>query len=209
MREVFTIGYISYMMVMIKWLNDPLSEMRDGYINVAIFGSLMALSILFNNAGFFRGYLFSLNIRKIISISMMEKVSRLSMKSLTETNSGKLVTIVSGEYQAIERMLSLSPMLIATPFINILAYGLLGYTTSWEFAVFALIFWIVLILLQHYSSVISKMLKLKEAVHNDERQKLVNDMVVGARTIKCYAWENFYTKNLKKSRKAQTFYIYS
>jgi len=181
------------MITMIRWLNDPLAEMRDGYINAAAFGGLMGTSILFGNAGYFRGYIFALNIRKIISISMMEKVSRLSMKSLTETNSGKLVTIVSGEFQAIERGLSMAPMLIAAPFINIVAYGVLGYTTSWEFAAFGLVFWIVLVLLQHYSSVISKKLKLKEAVHNDERQKLVNDMVVGARTIKCYAWENFYT----------------
>lgn len=27
---------------------------------------------------------------------------------------------------------------------------------------------------------------------NDERLKLVNDLVVGCRTIKCYAWENYY-----------------
>jgi len=27
---------------------------------------------------------------------------------------------------------------------------------------------------------------------NDERMKLINDMVTGIRTIKAYAWENHY-----------------
>jgi len=29
-------------------------------------------------------------------------------------------------------------------------------------------------------------------MRNDERMKLVNDMVTGIRTIKAYAWENHY-----------------
>ena len=35
---------------------------------------------------------------------------------------------------------------------------------------------------------------------NDERMKLVNDMVVGIRTIKCYAWELHYLDKIHKKR---------
>jgi len=44
-------------------------------------------------------------------------------------------------------------------------------------------------------------LKSKESQYNDERQKLVTDMVVGARTIKAYAWENHYFDKIKAARK--------
>jgi len=47
-------------------------------------------------------------------------------------------------------------------------------------------------ILQDLASKKTKDLKGKESKFNDDRQKLVNDMVVGARTIKSYGWENHY-----------------
>ena len=45
--------------------------------------------------------------------------------------------------------------------------------------------------------------KAKEASFNDERLKLVNDMINGIRTIKCYGWEYHYLEKLKQARKNQ------
>lgn len=39
--------------------------------------------------------------------------------------------------------------------------------------------------------------------------KLVNDLVTGIRTIKCYAWENHYLKKLKETRALQLSKIYA
>jgi hypothetical protein len=39
----------------------------------------------------------AMKIRKTLVIAMYLKISKLSMKSLTETNSGKLISIVSGD----------------------------------------------------------------------------------------------------------------
>ena len=50
--------------------------------------------------------------------------------------------------------------------------------------------------MQEYSSRVAKTLKGKESVCNDERQKMVNDMILGARTIKSYAWENHYISKI-------------
>jgi len=36
---------------------------------------------------------------------------------------------------------------------------------------------------------------------NDQRMKLVNDMIVGIRTIKSYAWENHYLNKILEIRK--------
>ena len=37
-----------------------------------------------------------------------------------------------------------------------------------------------------------KFYKIKEAMINAQRIKLISDMVVGIKTIKCYAWEKLY-----------------
>ena len=54
--------------------------------------------------------------------------------------------------------------------------------------------------MQEYASRMVKTLKIKESVCNDERQKLVNDMVIGARTIKSYGWENHYISKIQAAR---------
>ena len=40
-------------------------------------------------------------------------------------------------------------------------------------------------------------------MRNDERMKLVNDMITGIRTIKAYAWENHYNRKVKHARDEQ------
>ena len=50
-------------------------------------------------------------------------------------------------------------------------------------------------LLKHYKGI--------ESGINDERLKLVNDLVVGSRTIKCFGWENFYIDRINEIRKKQ------
>ena len=49
-----------------------------------------------------------------------------------------------------------------------------------------------------------KTLKGNDSRQTDERLKLVSDVVVGVRTIKCYGWENQYLKKLDKIRSAQS-----
>lgn len=122
------------------------------------------------------------------------------MKSLTETNSGKLITIVSGDIQAIERALGAAPIILAAPFVNIIAYLILGFSAGWEYAGITFAIWIIIMICQHLASEKAKSLKLKESKINDERQKLVNDMVVGARTIKSYGWENHYIQKTRDAR---------
>lgn len=45
-----------------------------------------------------------------------------------------------------------------------------------------------------------KHFKLHDSKITDNRLKLINDIVVGIRTIKCYGWENFYLDKIKKVR---------
>ena len=40
----------------------------------------------------------------------------------------------------------------------------------------------------------------EQAALGDERQKIINDMIVGARTIKSYGWENHFINKVSAVR---------
>lgn len=63
--------------------------------------------------------------------------------------------------------------------------------------------WVVTLALQMVSGLTLKTFKAKESEVNDERLKFVNDVVVGCRTIKCYAWEPHYLKAITAIRQKQ------
>lgn len=102
----------------------------------------------------------------------------------------------------------MASIVFVAPLINLLAYVAMGFTSGWEYALITFIVWLFIMIAQHVSSEKNKQLKLKESKINDERQKLVNDMVVGARTIKSYGWENHYIQKTTKTRQDQAGYVF-
>ena len=49
---------------------------------------------------------------------------------------------------------------------------------------------------------------MKDSAMNDERLKLVSDMVVGVRTLKSYGWENHYMSKITSVRRRQQGYLF-
>ena len=86
------------------------------------------------------------------------------MKSLTQTNSGKLITIVSGEIQSVERIMGLVGVIFAAPFINLVAYIVLFITNGWQAAVVTLGIWGFIMFCQSMMSRLTKSIKMKEAI---------------------------------------------
>jgi hypothetical protein len=68
------------------------------------------------------GTTIAIKIRRTLVAALYDKVVNLSMKSMTETNSGKLISLISADLFGVERGLSFFPIVLASPFINILAY---------------------------------------------------------------------------------------
>ena len=208
LADCMAIGYTTFLIVFIKHIKDPESTITQGCWKLAIYIVLIICFSTLKNMQIFHGMYVATQLRKTIILSMYTKVTRLSVKSLTETNSGKLITIVSGDIQAIERQLGLVPSVFTAPFINIIAYVVIGLTSGWEFSAITFCIWIVIMVCQHYSSKKLKDIKMKESKFSDERQKLVNDMVVGARTIKSYGWENHYLTKIVKTRANQAYFVF-
>jgi len=76
---------------------------------------------------------------------MYDKVGVLSMKSLTETNSGKLITLISSDIFILERALSLTPYLLASPFLVVLCLVLIWLSSDWFYVISTLIVWLLCI----------------------------------------------------------------
>ena len=132
---------------------------------------------------------------------MYDKVAKFSMKSLTETNSGKLITIISGDMFNVERAITMIPIILAGPCIVLITCALITISAGWQYALLTLTLWVSVLLMQHYTNKLSIWIKMKESVLTDQRLKLINDLVQGIRTIKSYAWEKHYMKKIQDIRK--------
>lgn len=177
--------------------------MEEAVILVASFSVCILIGALTRNFYIYYGYIMSIELRKILISAMYDKVSKLSMRSLTETNSGKLIALVSSDIFTLERPLSVAPFALCSPMINLACYGLIWHIVGWSYAVTIFGLWIFTIVLQVWTARMQKGLKQAEAMRSDERMKLVNDMVTGIRTIKSYAWENHYSEKVREQRAKQ------
>lgn len=107
---------------------------------------MVFLAAFFNNYMVFSGYVMSVRMRKTLVSAMYDKVSMLSMKSLTETNSGKLIALISADIFTVERAISMTPYLLACPLVLILTLFYIGQDSGWEYAGYTLAIWILTIL---------------------------------------------------------------
>ena len=69
----------------------------------------------------------AVNMRKAVMCLLINKVGKLSMKSITETNSGKLISLISSEMFSVERGLTPLPVVISGPFTNVVCFLLIGF----------------------------------------------------------------------------------
>lgn len=96
--------------------------------------------------------------------------------------------------------MSFIPLLVVAPIINLIAYVIIGLQCGWVYSGITFAIWIVILIGQHFAARQGGIIKGKESAANDERLKLVTDMINGAHTIKCYGWEQHYINNIKKLR---------
>ena len=72
-----------------------------------------------------------IKLRRALLTVLYDKIGRLSIKSLTQTSSGKLISLISSDLFQIERVLGLATNLIAVPFINAFAMYLIVRDVGW------------------------------------------------------------------------------
>jgi len=106
-------------------------------------------------------------MRKVIIQSMYHKISKLSTKSLTETNSGKLITIISGDMFNAERITSVLAILFACPFVVLLCLVYVTINSGIVYAGVLLAVFLFCALGQFISNIFTRRYKAKEAYLSD------------------------------------------
>ena len=100
--------------LMVDWVHDEDGDEADGIWRCIVFILISVLSLLVKNYFMLYAKLFSVNVNKCVGTALYNKVLKMSQKSLAVTSTGKLVTLVSGELQTIEKTFWYVPVSIST-----------------------------------------------------------------------------------------------
>jgi ABC-type multidrug transport system fused ATPase/permease subunit len=95
-------------------------------MHATIFFTMSFFSVLFRQHYIQDGMFASLKLRRILASKMFEKVEKLSMKSLSQCDSGKLVSVISADLSQVERGLGFSPMILGAPAVYVICMILIG-----------------------------------------------------------------------------------
>ena len=140
---IFSCYFISHL---IDYLRDESAPSEDGIKLVAIFMAVNIVSQLCRNFYIHFGFLTSIRMRRTLVNVIFEKVINLSMKSLIATNSGKLISVISSDLYACDKTLTFAPLVLVCPFANLLAYSVIGLTSSWINSLIVFSVWIFMLL---------------------------------------------------------------
>lgn len=91
-------------------------------------------------------------------------------------------------------------MIISAPITNVVAYVIIGVTSGWMYSAIVLAMTVVMVAVQFGLTLKTRALQGQQSMMADDSMKLVNDMVTGIRTIKCYGWEQHYIDKLNEVR---------
>ena len=144
---------------MIRYIKDPNRETSEGLKMIFIFIAAQFLGQVFRNRYILEGFVTAVRVRRVLVSALYNKVVRLSVKSMTETSSGKLISLISADLFQIERGLSFVAVVVASPIINIAAYIVLGFMIGWWYTFVVVGCWILLMIAQYYTSVLQRTLQ--------------------------------------------------
>lgn len=124
--EAITVTYVNYLYYLFEYIKDPSQSWEKGLLLCIVYAAAIFTSALCRNYYMFLGYVLAIKMRKTLVSNLYDKVSNLSAKSMTETNSGKLITIISGDIFNVERAVSVFAILPTTPSVTLLVLFYIG-----------------------------------------------------------------------------------
>ena len=78
-------------------MQDPKVDKSTGAIYVVIFFIAQLSASLIRNRFVMNGFAISIRVRKLLVGALYNKTIKLSIKSMAETNSGKLISLINGD----------------------------------------------------------------------------------------------------------------
>jgi ATP-binding cassette subfamily C (CFTR/MRP) protein 4 len=175
---------------------------------VVVFAVFIISNAVLRNYFSFKGYVSALRIRKTLISALYSKVSRLSMKSIAQTDDGKIITILSADIQAIERPLSLISLVFTAPLLNAVALFLVWFITEDEkIVIITFLSWVAVLIIQIIVTKATEKVKDLQRKQDESRLQNVTDVVMGAKTVKCNGWQNYFISKIIEKRAKVVKYV--
>ena len=160
------------------------------------------MALLVKNVFLLYARLVAVNINKCVGAALYNKVLKMSKKSLAVTSTGKLVTLVSGELQTIEKTFWYVPQFYT---IVIMLFAIFAYIAVFFYEASAIAFGVLFLMISIIlgtSGIYMKWVYLT-GTYSDQRINHISDIINGIKTIKAYCWEYVFDKKVKEARNAQ------
>ena len=191
----------------VQWIKNEEADHWHGYLYTILFGTMTWASSILRSLNFFYSSVVGVVIRKGISGVIYRKILRFNQKSKAKASAGKLVSIISGDLQMIERGLMTAASLATSPILLVI-WTILLYFIFGEGAFIGLAAGVLVILCIYFLSGYIRKYKYKEGYYSDKRLKTLSDVINGIRTIKAYAWERPFYKLINKFRSQMVKYTF-
>jgi len=166
---ICTMAQAAFLQIIIEYITEIKVDLQRAGIYLGIYALLLVGQTIFSNHHKQNGSITAVNVRVTLTAALYEKLTRLNMRSLKETNSGKLITIVCGDLQVIEYSFTMVHCAVGVPVLNLLVYIYIGIVGGWYYALVTFLMWMFILFCQIFSSKHSKSLMGKYGGFNDER----------------------------------------
>ena len=93
LAESIAVFYADFVGKMIEYIEDPEADPKYGIIFGVIFCSAQLVALILRSYVYDMGVVLAIRLRKVLVAALYRKTIHLSMKSMTETNSGKLISL--------------------------------------------------------------------------------------------------------------------
>ncbi|XP_057662641.1 probable multidrug resistance-associated protein lethal(2)03659 [Diorhabda carinulata] len=145
---------------------------------------------------------FLLQIKTTLQSLLYDKMLKLSSTSVSDTNSGNLITVMTKDISIIEGNLWVVKdfviFLVQTTTVFYLLWKKLGNAAFIAVGMFALA-----LPVQGFLCALISKLRLKVGRNSDERLQITQETLSAIRVIKMYAWETFFIGKISEARKKE------
>ena len=142
-------------------------------------------------------------LRKGLTGLFFSKTLRLSMSSVAEASTGKLINLCSGDMALIESYVMHLPQLVTGPSCTLLAFFLLYLTVGSVPTFFTLLLALILFCIQFPVNALILRFRLRISQASDGRLSLLHTLVKGILTVKGYGWEQPLTAQATARRQEE------
>ncbi|CAD8181895.1 unnamed protein product [Paramecium pentaurelia] len=182
------------------------NKIGDAYIQAC---ALALLSLLALMSKHFQQYMISnaaTKIRMILINLIYDRIIELHSSQISQLNIGKIMNLVSSDFNVIEYQLSYVYQIAVIPGSLLLTSIILWLRFDGPIGLIAIIFCAILYPLQILIQKANKAILLKTRKLQDQRIQQTNTVIEGIKYIKMYVWESTFEKKINQLRSKEFLY---